>query len=873
MSLLTRYKQFLRNNLCEVNSFFDEYQTVDIVHDILRETLLRNNSKINEDIFNHFKEVILLQRVLRLDKGEHLTFHIPSYTDRTEILLRDHILLFSLLVSIYEQLKKATPTDWEEEKELASVIDIFKGEIEFISHSGSAEGLMIFGDEEIFADTDHFLPLFYREEVSALKQVDKGLLGTLFKSIISIGKKIGINYPVLISLRCNKRLFLTGTKRPVSEYRFISIDNRTDGIFFDCINNGVEREQVQGQLKENAPATIIQLEWPYNRFDNSSYIKLLRPQDSLRLKLQRRYILNSSSKAPKTLYFLPGELSETKDFYDHSDIGDILNIIPTGEVKPILQLLEDLKERWREFDTGVFTCPFPAKWLVLIHTGKTLEYWIKSYWETFPTAPTSIRSELESIIQHIWKENWIGAAISRFEEKGLSKISILLPHGNNYRSVTEEFKSYLGQQLCGTEVNYIDLQDLLQGKIDGIVWILNTSWNILFNLPKRKDLELLIAVPDFHYLQSLLYIKVKMLKETRDNILGERNKTPGIRQKLLSKEQIDDLDSLYLSEVKLAMKEAKVKSKVYKIEISEEVDDTALEKLQDPIDERLEHEELDTHERVERFYSERERKYHDVTNALAIEEDNRYYVRITTTSSVVSLKIDTPIIIRHEGELINAVAGDLEVRDRFTTYAQVRSSFELSDGILKSWAKHPEIIDEWKQRLNSLNPRAQRTYQMVEAIVRDNKGDDMVQMQTFITQWLDSDSDMTLPRSKSHWNAVCELLGVDTRYKNLAWISVRCAQRRQDNAWRRVKSRIIEAMIEERDLGRTKDQKTLDKITSYLYEELGEFLKSESIEAIELTQALLDDLEHALLNDEVQFETTLKIEYTTALKETLCQNI
>ncbi|WP_299989313.1 hypothetical protein [uncultured Pontibacter sp.] len=862
----------MRDNLCEVSSFFDEYQTVDIVHDVLREALFRQDSKINKDLFNHFKEVILLQRVLRLDKGNHLTFHIPSYTDGTEIFLRDHVLLFSMLVSIYEQLKNATSTDWEEEKELSSIIDIFQEQMNFLSYSGSAEGLMIFGNEEIFADTNHFLPLFYIKEVSALKQVDKELLRTLFKPIISLGKKLGINYPILISLRSNKGLFLTGTKRPDSEYRFITTDNRTDGIFFDCINNGVEREQVQSQLKENAPATIIQLEWPYNRFDNSSYIKLLRPQDSLRLKLQRRYTLNSSSKTPKTLHFLPGELSETKDFYDHSDIGDILNIIPTGEVKTIIQLLENLKESWRELDTRVFTCPFPSKWLVLIHAGKPLEYWIKSYWDTFPTAPTSMRSELESIIEHVWRGNWIGTAIPKFQEKALNKINILLPRGNNYRSITEEFKTYLDRQLSRTEVNCIDLQDLLHGKVDGIVWILNTSWNILFNLPKREDLELLITVPDFHYLQSLLYIKVKILKETRDNILGERNKAPGVRQKLLSKEQIDDLDSLYLSEVKKAMKEAKDNAQNYRIEVSEEVDDTILEKLQDPVDDRLDQEELDTHEREERFYSKRERESHYNFNAPAVEADERYLVKISTIRSVVSLKIDTSIIIRHEGELINAVAGDLEVGDRFATYAQVRSSFELSDGILKSWAKHPEIINEWKQRLVSLHPQAHITYQMVEALLSDDD-DKMVQMQTFITQWLSPDSDMILPRSKSHWNAVCKLLGVDTRHKNLAWISVRCAQRRQDNAWRRAKSRIIEAMIEERDLGRTKEQNTLDKITSYLDEELGEFLKSENIEATELTQALLDDLEHALLNDEVEFETTLKIEYTTALKETLCQDI
>lgn len=838
-SLIHAYKGFLQENTKDILKNDDSI--VEILHRVIHSSFFKDKGEAEQILIGLAKDIMRHFVYVKGRQDKCSSFVIPYYHENAEVIIRDYIILFTMMESIYQQLVEAREQDWKRHEDIM-LFDPFMGNDAFLQHTKSQDGLLVFGQDEIFVDTDQFIPLFQRGDVLNASKNNCHTAGHLFSAIIKLARALDITDPVVLDLRTHKPLILTGKRQPITSTSFICCCDDIHGFFYDVVNNGSDFKDLIKDIKQTQPLTVIQLEWPYNHFNESRYERLLRPLHFMDIKLRKRFNPNLVDEFATGLLFLPGELSSSNQFFDHSDIDKILTIVETTDPVDTVSMLDDLKESWSTIKGDSYRCPFPLKWLSLIHSGKPVAYWEKCYESTFPAVPLTLQRQVRDIIRVIHKKNWIKEFIKEALDKKIDTLSILLPRGKNYSSINKDLKEFLGQCLEQVEIDYIDHSDLLYKEITGTVWVLDIGLSILFSLPKREKLSLVIPIPDFHFAVNLLFLKVQMLKMTKDVLQGNETNSM-FRRSLLTDEQNLFLNNIYREELQLFLWEAREESKYYRPKAK--VDETMpVQPVITNNDEAYEEEVQDEF----RIARKREDAVHE-------EDGDETLFALLDTSVQVSLKPLDPVLVRFRDEFINAQAAYLRPGDEFATYRDVLLSLGETDELFKSWTKFPRTVDRWKQRLKGQEESVGGVYNRLKKYIDG----EFIQRQYFEKNWLDPDSEIRLPLRRQHWDAVCKMLGIEDKDRNQAWIAVKSEQRMDDASWRRTKASVLSIIAKNGYWGITQSKDAVNDVTSILDKE--PYFKEKGIDSRDVAEILLHDLTYELTNT-VEFKKVKRIIYS-----------
>ncbi|MBJ6119000.1 hypothetical protein JAO76_12405 [Pontibacter sp. BT310] len=843
-SLIHIYKGFLQENNKSILK--DDDLIVQTIHGVIHSSFFKDCNEAEQILIGLAKDIMQHFMYVKGRQDKCSSFIIPYYHGNAEVIIRDYIILFTVMESIYWQLTETREQAWKRHEDIM-LFDPFLGNDTFLQYAKSQDDLLVFGQDEIFVDMDQFIPLFKRNDVLSASKNNCLTVGHFFGSIIKLARALGITDLVVLDLKAQKPLILTGKKQPTSLCDFICCCDSTDGFFYDVVNHGSDFKALIKDLKQTHPLTVIQLDWPYNNFDESRYERILGPLHFMDVKLRKRFNPNLVDEFATGLLFLPGELSGTDQFFDHSDIGTILDIVATTDSSETVAMLDDLKESWSTIKGDSYRCPFPMKWLSLIHTGKPVEYWESCYESTFPAVPLTLQRQVRDIIKVMYKKDWIKKLVQETIDKKIDSLSVLLPRGKNYSSVNKDIKEFLGQSLEHLRISYIDHSDLLYDEITGPVWVLDTSLSVLSNLPKREGLSLVIPIPDFHFAVNLLFLKVQMLKMTNDVLQGNETNSM-FRRSLLTDEQNLFLNNFYRDEIKLLLWEAREESRYYRP--TSNVEETM------PVQPMA----TDHDEAYEEEVQDEFRIAHKNVNATHDEDvDSTFFVLLDTDVQEV-LKPSNPILVKFRGDFINTQAEYLRPGDEFATYKDVLLSLGEADELFRSWTKFPRTVDSWKQRLKDQEESVGGVYNRLKRLIEG----EFIQIQYFEKNWLNPDSEIRLPLRRQHWNAVCRMLGIEDKDRNQAWIAVKSEQRMDDASWRRTKASVLNMIAKNRYWGLTQNIDAVNEITAILDKE--PYFKERGIDSRDVAEILLHDLTHELTKT-VQFEKVKSITYSNQITE------
>lgn len=835
-SLVKTYKNFLQGN--KSGLLGEESKVVDTIHDILCQTFFKNET--NDKLIELTKELLFMYKCCSDKQYECPPLVVPYYQDDAEIIVRDYIILFMMLDNVCKQLFAAKEDDWKQHDDIM-LFDPFSGKNDFLKLSREQDDQLIFGQDDIFVEKDQFIPLFQSSDVSGAAYLERSKIGHLFTAIIKLARMAQVDFPVVLKLRTEKTLVLTGKKQVTTRHRFLDRAFEINGFLYDTVNNGStdNYKNIIGHLRESKVSTIVQLEWPYHRFDEPRYAMVLKPNTYLDIKLQRRFNTNLVDTFDGGLLFLPGELTSSDEYYDHSNIDKVISVINTAQVPELIPELDNLKASWNNSAGNDYNCPFPLKWLTLIHSGRPKEYWIKSYERTFPNVSPALRQQVNKIIDIIVEEDWLENIIQDILEKKQDTISMLLPRGRNYRSINQDLIEYLDQRLEGIKVNYIVHFDLLYNKLSGPVWVLDTNINVLFNLPKREGTELIVPIPAFHFALRFLYLKVQMLKITGNVLLGSET-NPIFRKILLTDEQQVNISDAYRSALGHELKEARGRDRYYRpkvyIEDTSEVTPALAIDMDDALEEEL-HDEFNL-ARQKRTIEQ-------------LKEDTDELLVQLATKGQMHLKPDEFVLVRYNSIFMNIRARELKPGDKYATYKEILSTLNEVDDLFKSWTKFPETVNEWKKELKYLNDSIGAVY--IRLCRRTKR---FITSNQFESQWLNPDSIMMLPREKEHWIAVCGLLKIDQYDVERAWIAVRSEHKLEDGRWRRTKKEVLDLLEKHQFIGQLQNDEAINEIALILDKE--SYFKEKEIETKDVARILLNELTHAL-NEVIEFNKVERI--------------
>ncbi|GAB3194080.1 hypothetical protein ABID22_000340 [Pontibacter aydingkolensis] len=823
-SLIDIYQGFLSENVKEFLK--NESEIVDIIHKILCESFFKG--KEEDKLIKLAKELAYHYRHGKVHQNNFISLVVPYYNESTEVIIRDYFILFSVLENIYKQMVNAKELDWKQHERFM-LFDPFMGDNTFLHYSRSEDNQLVFGQDEIFVETDQFIPLFLEREVSGASKTERATLGWLFFPIVKLAREAGIDFPIVFDLISNKTLILTSKKNPITRHSQICCNDSVEGFLYDVVNNSSSFQSLIHILDKTKPSSIIQIEWPYHRFDESRYERVLEPKYYLEIKLKKRFNPNLVKEFGSGLMLLPGELTSLDRFYDYSNIDELLYVVKTKEFLEIVSKLDYLKETWENLKGDSYDRPFPVKWLTLLNTGKTLNYWERSYENTFPSVPATVQREVKAIISIVLKENWLDELILKFIEEDHKVLYVLLPRGRKYKSINRDLQEYLSQCLEHVQIIYIEHYDLLYGSFSGTLWILDTSLSILFSIPKKEGTKVIIPIPDFHFALRLLYKKVQMLKMTNDVLLGNETNS-SLRRTLLTNEQNSSLNGIYNNILQLLLKEAREKSKFYRPEAA-----TAT----------TEYVEVYEDEDEEVYEEEAEQEFYATRRAAVSVNEIDFSKPLQITLNDGTQEFINPlerILINHRCNFINAYARELKPGDVFAKCKNVLSSLEETDDFLKSWTKFPYAVNEWKKKLKDLENSLGNVYERLSRLI----GPGFIQPQYFESIWLNPNSSIKLPLKRQHWDALCIILNIDNKDCNRAWIAVKSEQKIEDSRWRAIKNSLLNVLAENGYLGQLYNMEAMKETVLILDRE--PYFKEKGIETRDVAEILLDDLIHALSN-------------------------
>lgn len=732
--------------------------TFDALNDIVFETL---ESK-GIDIVNGFilKELGFWYHKFILSQADQFYLILPYYQKELNKPLLEYLFYLDLLLKLI--VCKNDPK--LEEHALFDIISYRladkynrreKGfKLSFLSSNKS----FLSFEKNVNVASDRFLPMFPIEQVDSYKDeiFDAFFLFNIIAKRNLITDKISIDFNKNLTLLITESNNLESSKllfKHLQTCEFRSDDNKRDDIL-DSLESY--------DIKNN-----INYKYPYHVNIGSTIIKeFTNRSKQFNVELQHR--LCYSEISDNELVLTPSELNSDLK----ADISDFLIkflTVKTSVRNDFNLIFSEFKRNWKEGNFNNFTCPFPIKWFMLIHSGEPLPFWNALFIKDYPNLTGSLLREGLLLIQIIYEINWWDnhAPID-------SSVFLLIPRVNVSAEIINSFKNHFASRY--EKIGFID-DDLTLIPEQSNIWIID-PFNILFfsnSFSRLSTFKVKVLIPDFMNFGYNPYIRYHIAKYQYTALIeGARTWADSNYSKNVG--DWKELKNNLLDQINLDIKEYYRrfvdKDEILEFQTSDE--EISFGKL-----------ELSESELIQ---------YASIKEERLVKKGLVKDLLITLDDGLeITLRPMEPVLLEENGCIIRTVAAMLNINSRYIPVKDIVKNINVSlladrmtsiSQKARRWRSEMFLIKEKEQNLFS-----ELTAQGLSVTLGTFNND-------YISQHVEQEG-FQLPRSKSDWKIVCEKIGIPDMLA--AWMAHK--SRSDINTLKKAYSDIINFLILEDSFG------------------------------------------------------------------------
>lgn len=341
------------------------------------------------------------------------------------------------------------------------------------------KGVLFQGNTRV--QSDRFLPLFERDSVENHEaEIYAGF--PLFSAIARAGM---LSYPVSIDLDRDS-LLLLHNNMPSAAKSFL-----LDRVNTSAFDGNAERNAVLESLIDREISSTVALGYPYH-INIDPVVSRVMANRSKYFSVKMFSRLFYKEIKADTLVLLPEE-PEGGIGTVTAALKDLYRIYETSHGPELFHAMARLRTNWLAAGLNSYKYPFPSRWLMLIHQGEPIEFYLKQAKTDFPAVRGLLAQDFEEAIGLIYRINWLEEHL-RHDRNAM----LVLPAMTAYPQMGQAARRYLSPCFCSVE----DTRDYGHAPLGKKVIVLLDPFNkvLIANLLFQSDKETFqLAVPDFIY--------------------------------------------------------------------------------------------------------------------------------------------------------------------------------------------------------------------------------------------------------------------------------------------------------------------------------------------------------------------------------------
>jgi len=607
------------------------------------------------------------------------------------------------------------------------------------------EDYLVF-EGKIRVGTDRFVPLFAKGSIENHEaEIFSGF--PLFSSIAREGL---FPYPVLLDLDKDSLLLLHNNMP--SDTISLLLENVNSSAFDD----DADRDGVLESLIEREITGSISIGYPYHSNINPIISRVMADRSRfLEVKMFTRLFYK---EIPDHALVLLPYLSESTMSQLTERLLNLHEISATQHKVELFHAMGKLKEHWKSSGLNYYHYPFPSKWIMLIHKGETLEFYLSLAKADFPAVTGRLMADFEEVIRLVYDVNWLETYL--YQDRN---VVLLLPSLSAYPKIVQSARDFLSTRFKSVE----DEQSYQCVLESGQSFILLNPFNkilianALFNSSQNR---IRLAVPDFIYFACQPFMAFYIAKYIYDPLIK------GARSEFDSQHDVNLVKWKQLSAKLIALARTQMAKYIGFYIAKPEIPELP------PIEDEISAQGLSNDEVRELLTNKNDRQRHKMIEIA------------TTDGKIHHLTPNAKVLINIQGEILQITANEVISGQHFAT----SSGFFKQIDKQAIASKLTQISDEAKNWKKSLVEKSGKEHNLYNLLQERGLS---IKPTTFESNYLDrfcNGEHLSLPRSRKDWQIVGDYLGISDIAG--AWINHKGWS--SQNSLRQAYEQVIKAVLD-----------------------------------------------------------------------------
>jgi len=578
-------------------------------------------------------------------------------------------------------------------------------------------------DKHTTIRTDRFVPVFYEGAVDN----HEASIFQAFPLFAEVAKSGLFPYPVLIDLDKDSIVILHNNM-PWSNIEFLS-----ESVNSSTFDDHGQRDLILESLIAREIGSAIAIRYPYHsNLDPIVCREMANRSKILEVTMCNRLFYQEITD--DVVVMLPEIIERNLDRLGEM-VLDLYQIADTHHSADLFSAMALFKDTWKDAGLNSYQYPFPSRWLMLVHQGEPLAFYLDLLGVDFPLVKGKLRKDFEKVVELVYAVNWLEEHLPH-QRDGV----LLLPTMNSYPQILESAREYLKPYF--REV--VDAQTYLSkpGSINNTILLDPFNKLLICNKlfqPETKGMR--VAVPDFLFFGYQPFICYYLAKYLFDPLVKGARKYFDLNHD----RHLTEWERVSSSLIAQARESVRSYAQSYLVP--------------------CEPEEIPILEEETQIQGLSKLEVTELLKKVASSGTGDFMYITTTVGKTYHLKVNAVVLVNLQGEIHQIAAGALTIGQRFA----------LADDYLKTIDR--QALSE---NLSRISEQARLWKQQMANSARQNKGlyaqlkelGLSIQETTFENVYLDSNDaskTLSLPRSRKDWQIVGDFLDIPDISR--AWIN------------------------------------------------------------------------------------------------------